>query len=519
MFSSKGISRRGLSLSLAVVIIAMSFVACSSGSSTTPTPTTNAASSAPSSSQPASPAASSDKVFVLKWMTHYQTPEAPTADNPILKELEKLSNVKLDINWSPQGAYSEKVNVTIASGDYPMVMLIPGNSKPLPIEVEAVHGGMFWKVEDYIKDYGWKLNQSAMKNASIDGALWGLFRERSIARDGFYYRLDWMKKLGLSEPKNLDDLYNMLKAFVQKDPDGNGQNDTGGMAQESTLGGAFAVLGPWFGLGNQWDVVDGKLLPIHMNPKYIEMLKYLKRLYDDGLMNRDFPTVSPAQRDEMMSGKYGLAMASIDKGNKSIVALQEKYPDADFTVQQVFADAPDKYIWARTGFDGKFYISKKTVPDEATLRKILDYFDVQAKNGNLLSAGIEGRHYDLVGENKITVSEKQKELNQKEVAAVAQLGFYNVSPFIEVGLPPYNMRVNAVVDDSSLTRPDPTAPFNSETYNEKGEDLRTLISDAGIKFVTGSIDEAGWYAEVERWRKSGGDQIIAEYQKIYDSLK
>ncbi len=37
---------------------------------------------------------------------------------------------------------------------------------------------------------------------------------------------------------------------------------------------------------------------------------------------------------------------------------------------------------------------------------------------------------------------------------------------------------------------DPAFTWDSETYNQKGEDLRVLIRDARVKFITGAIDEA-----------------------------
>ena len=49
----------------------------------------------------------------------------------------------------------------------------------------------------------------------------------------------------LDMPETLDDFYEVLKAFKEKDPDGNGKDDTYGM-----------VVPKWMGLGNgsPWDV-------------------------------------------------------------------------------------------------------------------------------------------------------------------------------------------------------------------------------------------------------------------------
>ena len=43
-------------------------------------------------------------------------------------------------------------------------------------------------------------------------------------------RGDWLEKLGLAVPESLDDFYEVLKAFKERDPDGNGIQDTYGLS-------------------------------------------------------------------------------------------------------------------------------------------------------------------------------------------------------------------------------------------------------------------------------------------------
>lgn len=526
MFSVKRKFLRRLALMLSVLMLAVSLAACGSGTakpaSTTAKPASATGSTSAGQTTAAGTTVAAEEPFNLEIMLRFHTSECPTPENLAVKEIERITNTKLDIQWGAYSAYDDKINVTIASGDYPMVMLITGNAKPIPVEVEAVRAGMFWKVGDYLQDYEYlkNLNPTVIKNASIDGDLWGMFRSRPLARDGMIYRADWMEKLGLSEPKNPEELYNVLKAFVNDDPDGNGQKDTGGLAQESSLAGDFAMLGPWFGLGNQWDVIDGKLVPIHMEEKYIEMLQYLKRIYDDELMNQDFPTVSATQRDELMTDKYGIALVSIDKGDNFNGALKQIHPDANLTVQQVFADAPDKFLWSRTGFDGKFYISTKAVTEESDVKKIMEFFNLMHSPEicNLISYGIEDKHYTKVGDNQITISDEQSQLFLKEIEIMEQLGYrYTKDTFEVANMPAYQEQYNdGFKNNEAITRANVTAAYNSEAYNEKGKDLDQIIIDAGIKFVTGAIDESGWNSEVERWRKAGGDQMISEFQALYD---
>ena len=42
---------------------------------------------------------------------------------------------------------------------------------------------------------------------------------------GWFIREDWLDNLGLEMPKNVDEYYNVLKAFKTQDPNGNGIDD------------------------------------------------------------------------------------------------------------------------------------------------------------------------------------------------------------------------------------------------------------------------------------------------------
>ena len=92
----------------------------------------------------------------------------------------------------------------------------------------------------------------AKKAASFDGICYGLAQSGSIDRnEGILIRKDWLDKLGLQIPVTLEDYYNVMKAFTNEDPDGDGLNNTYGYGAfidirvvEDGLGCRFA---PFFG--------------------------------------------------------------------------------------------------------------------------------------------------------------------------------------------------------------------------------------------------------------------------------
>ncbi len=112
----------------------------------------------------------------------------------------------------------------------------------------------------------------------------------------------WLDKLNLAVPTTLDELYNVLKAFKEKDPNGNGKADEipyMGWIAHSYMH-TEALMGMW-GLATKdgtndsyVQVVDGKVTFVPVQPAYKEAINYLGKLYKDGLMWNQWFTANNA---------------------------------------------------------------------------------------------------------------------------------------------------------------------------------------------------------------------------------
>ncbi|MFP3786923.1 hypothetical protein SB769_37600, partial [Burkholderia sp. SIMBA_024] len=83
---------------------------------------------------------------------------------------------------------------------------------------------------DKLDDYEYlKTNMPEVQEASsINGTVFGIFRARDTMRTSVTIRTDWLENLGLEMPKDTNDLLEVARAFTEKDPDGNGADDTYG---------------------------------------------------------------------------------------------------------------------------------------------------------------------------------------------------------------------------------------------------------------------------------------------------
>ena len=76
-----------------------------------------------------------------------------------------------------------------------------------------------------------------------------------------------------------------------------------------------------------------------------------------------------------------------------------------------------------------------------------------------------------------------------------------------------------LVDNAQYVIGNPCYTYDSETNNLMGASLNQEVEDAQVQYIAGKIDLAGLQAAYANWHAQGGDDILAEYQAIYDAEK
>jgi len=514
MWNAKSIKWSAAGLSLAIAL------AGCNGGGTAPVATENGTGTPSGTGTPAA----AEKPFVITMMNLSVLAEPPKENDPVIAEVEKLTNTDLQIQWVPNGTYDEKFNATIASGQMPMVILTsvtPFNSNLKG----AMRDGYFWELGPYLKEFPnleKALNPQVLKNTAVGGKTYGLNRARSLVGDGMIYRTDWLNNLGLKPPTTLDEMYEVIKAFATQDPDGNGQHDTIGLAEEKSVRGFKFILAAAGG-GNVWEVKEGKIVPAHESQAYIDAMNWYKRLYDEKLINQDFAITERTQNiDNGNKGLFGFRL-----GDNDFIARHSELfklnPNAELDTSSILNGANGQKLLMDNGLSGSFLIPKETVKTEAELKRILQYFDTLStpEGQNIFEWGIEGVHYTV----KDGKAERTPEQSAKYAAEVIHLQqamqVADGSLAMEGTLDKYTAKFKKAKKEAAAI-PDvfvvnPAAGYNSPTYDEKRTSLEKLINDARVKYIMGEIDEAGWKAVLENWHRSGGDQVLEELNKEYQA--
>ncbi len=453
----------------------------------------------------------------LTMMLPTYSPEQMPAGSSVLKRLEENTGTKLSVSWVPSSTYTDKLSATVASGELPktFVALEPKAS----YIVNAARSGMFWEVGPYLKNYTnlSKMSELVLNNVSIDGKVYGLYRERDLARFGLMIRQDWLSNLGIESPTNIDELYEVLKAFTTDDPDQNGKPDTIGLAvgmQGNNIAGFKDIL-VYMGGPNEWELQDGKLVPAHMTEAYLNTMKFYKRLYDEKIMNQDFAIVQDG-RSVMHKGQAGLWIDNMLDGKNIEDNIKKINPDARINLLNRIAGPSGDRTRAGSGYLGMYMIPKTSVKTEAELEQILAYFDKVSEkdNQNLMKYGIEGQQYTI--ENGAYTPSSDAKLR----ADITDGGQFMIlqDQVVNYGTELELLSSKLFQDNATFAVSNPAAPFISNTDIEKGKELSKIIADATVKFIMGSVSEEDWQGAINQWLQGGGSKVIEEMNAEYAKL-
>lgn len=341
--------------------------------------------------------------------------QTPAADNTEFeKKLEQLTNSNLKIQWVSSNNYNDKLNVTLASGDMPDMVYI--NDPFTKVFRNMTSQGAFWDLTPYIKDYP-NLSQYIDKVAwdatkMQDGKNYGVPRPRDVEGETFLIlRQDWLDNLGLQVPKTSDELYQVMKAFTEKDPDKNGKNDTtgyGGYFNPDSMGGMSVFDSMFTKASGDWKLqADGTLAYTALLPEQRQALEYAAKLYKEKLLPEDLAALKVSQaRDLFKAGKAGIV--SEKDGTMANYVNEQRKLDPKATVTAL-VDI-NGYNPQGSGFAGLYAIPKK-VP-EAKMKRILKVMDAGMNKDvfDLIKFGLEGVHYNVKnGEKVIDIDAKNRD--------------------------------------------------------------------------------------------------------------
>lgn len=442
-------------------------------------------------------------------------PEFIDNTNSIWKEMEKRTNTKLDITWLSPSTAEEKVNVMLASGDLPEVtfvetLLNPQLQKMITQEV-------FWDLTPFIKDYS-NLSDPRLaeswSSSKINGKNYSIPRYYPSTGGGVFpmLRKDWLDKLGLEVPKTMDELFDVLKAFKEKDPNGNGEQDE--LAYSADPASLNFIYNVFNGTQGEWKLKDNKLVPLITEDASRDALLWNKKAFDAGLLPKDFAIYKFSQvKDSLRGGKVGGAGLSMNHAWVTGSKIRDVVPTADL-VPVTYLENPQgvKYTPSGVSYYGVYLIPKKV--SEAKVKKILEFFDyAYGKEGNDLAFyGIEGVHYNVVDGRKVptpqSVTDKAGDGNMGNMIHLISddmsIGAVGMSDEV------YKRNVEIVGERKKVKTPYPGLELYSEAYNKYFPEILKKVNDMRTKVITGKESIEAYDKFINQLRKDPTLQQVAD---------
>lgn len=533
---------------LAVLLAATTVLAMAGcGNSGSTTPSTDANASAQTSSVAAgtesSAAASSEAgsgerpTITFMVMDHYGKALGNVGSEDVKKAAEDYTGINVEFNWVANDSYNDVLGVTLMDkANMPMVITL-GSDLTANV-VQAAKDGAFWDLTEFLEDKEKYPNLAYMsedvaKAFTVNGQLVGIYRSRPIGRNGLGYRADWAEKLGLAEPKTVEDIYNMMYAFTYDDPDGNGKDDTYGLCLCKYTG-PLDIIQTWFGVGNQWVEKDGQLVPVHQTEEYMEALKWMKKMYDDGLVYRDWATrETNTWSDGVKNGECGMFLDVLDNSrriwdyfvNENIPSVTgEGLASMKLIGGIATTEGGEPHTLATSGSGGCFLITKAGAKTEADVEACLTYLDKMNDNPMKILAdyGIEGRDHEIVDGHIVDLLSTE-EVQNKPAIGLNQTVPYIASPESLKELMTVEKSDRLIEEEALKLANEEIAVFNpaigylvsSNINAEVGTDLKDILDRARTQYICGQLDEKGLQDQFKVWEQRGGNDLIKEINELY----
>jgi len=454
-------------------------------------------------------------------------------DWPIFKKASELTGVKIIGTASESISDSSQAwNTMIASKVLPDII----HSTYSNLSDLADMGGLI-PLEDLIEKYAPNVAKffeecpEAKRDATADdghiyfipGSLSGIDRD-ALPSKGWFIRTDWLEKLHLEAPKNVDEMYNVLKAFKTKDPNGNGlQDEIPYFARQEGIQDLYQL----FGAEYTWhEDKNGNLVYGKTEEEFRNAIRQISKWFKEGLIDSEIYSRGQQAREQLLSsntggmthdwfsstGKYADTYAKNINGFKWEAIL----PPAD--INGVVKEVASRSILHGLGWG----ISK----DNKKIEETMKYFDfwMSEQGRELLAYGIEGVHHKVVNGEKVFTDEV---LNAKDGVPTymrnqgqVEIGSVGSIDAELAGMNEIARKGFLAYDEGGFVRKQFNAPTFTEAENDAKKDkwnnITTYISEIEQKCVLGIEDiDAVWDTYIKTLKDMGIDEVTEIYNTAY----
>lgn len=359
----------------------------------------------------------------------------------------------------------------------------------------------------------------------------------------------WLDALNLEVPKTIDEFYDMLKAFKEQDPNGNG------MADEIPLAGSLQSWNAdplkwvmnsftYYGESQKYlQVNDGKVEASFTTPEYREGIEFLAKLYEEGLLSGETYTQDEDQMRAMASNADIQILGCVPAGVQlCFQTIDDKHTDWKNWIGIAPVEGPDGVQFAEYYptdlLGGCAGVVTKDCKDVELAVKWMDgCFTGEMANSMII--GPKGKYWDYVDEG-VTFDGKPAVWDYLGNYLDPEKKNYDWSQAMPSGSEPdwangqriedpesdWGSVLNNVSTEYYKYQP-PTEmilPLNLIFENDEAKEvsdlettIQTYVSEMQARFITGDANVATeWDKYLEELNNMQLERYLELYQKSYD---
>lgn len=497
-------------------------------------------------------------IYTLGKMTASNNSNLPAGetyeDNVYTRYLKDMLNIQ-NVNEFEEDSvsYYDIVDMAIAEKNLPDVMLVQGLDNLQTLVENDMIEDLTDVYEDCasarIKSIYAGYDESVLGNVTFDGKLMAL-PETNIS-DGpqmLWLRKDWMDKLGLEEPKTLEDAEYIIEQFVAQNAGGVSTGNTIGLACENEICGEKGrnyeyhldiLFAKYNSYPQQWmKDEEGNFYYGGVQPQTKEALAKAREWYERGIIDKQFlMRTNNNIADLIVEGKCGAFFGPWWAPNNPLMEALEENPEAEWkpyllsntedgTTRYAKQNASLQYVVVRKGYehpeivmkivsvlfdyvrytdinneDFMHYYQWNVDPTARPIYINVDYSDALNRCYNNLKLALDGKQ-DSNSMEMLEESYYQYCLeyqNDPEGATVDQWAAYT-------------SRITACkILSEAQTEEIKTYYFaETDTMRSVWWKLKEMQKQAYLEIITGEKPLDSFDTFVEQWYATGGEQILQE---------
>jgi putative aldouronate transport system substrate-binding protein len=450
---------------------------------------------------------SSEKPVELIWYT-IGTPQKDL--DRVTEEINKYTlekiNATVKINMLDFGDYTQKMQVKVVSGE-PMDILFT-SSWALDY-VQNARKGAFMELDSLLDQQGKGIKETIdpafLEGSKVDGHNYAIPANKELpAQEVWRFNKEYLDKykLDISNVRSLESIEPLLKTIKENEP-----NITPyAMVKDFMPVLPFDYVIEKMPMAVYLDTKDYKVVNILESPELKDTLKTIRKYYKAGYVSPEVDTTTSVD-DLFKSGKWFMDRAATQPMADNLWTASYGYP-------VVSTPASDAYIYNWSVMGSMQAISANSEYPEKAM-EFLNLLNTDAYLRNLVDSGIEGVHYEKIGDNKMKNLEQSKSYDMPTFS----LGNIMIT-YLNESDPDNKWEEFKKFNAAGVNAPLLGFNFDTSKITQEIAAIQNVREEFWSSLMTGTVDPEQYLPKAnEKFKAAGLDKVIAEAQAQIDAWR